>query len=201
MLKEYDAIKICSLREPNRSYDGTEGIMREPRVGDTGTVVDVLGEHSKGMMYVVECVNPEGNTVWLADFWESELDKIGADTLTETEATETYDPAEPGLPVYVVGLLLGSIVTFAVTTLWLDLVSWPAALIIGGLMALLGVFTISNIGEAIFFTLFLNLSLILIYIFVISGHPRLTTILGVVATFGCGLSVGKLVVGVWQEKA
>jgi hypothetical protein len=76
MFKEYDVVKICNLREPNRTYDGTKGIMREPRVGDRGIVVYVFGEINERTKYVVECVNPEGYTVWLADFWEGELEKV-----------------------------------------------------------------------------------------------------------------------------
>ena len=75
MLKEYDIIKICSLRKPSRAYDGTDGVMREPRVGDRGIVVHILSKDNEEMKYVVECVNPAGFTVWLADFWESELEK------------------------------------------------------------------------------------------------------------------------------
>ena len=75
MLKEYDIVKICSLREPGRSYDGTQGVMREPQVGDRGVVVYILGKDNEEMRYVVECVNAEGFTIWVADFWESELEK------------------------------------------------------------------------------------------------------------------------------
>ena len=78
VLKEYDIVKISSLREPNRACDGTESVMREPRVGDKGIVVHVLGKDSEEMKYIVECVNPEGFTVWVADFWEGELEKSDA---------------------------------------------------------------------------------------------------------------------------
>lgn len=75
MLQEYDIVKIRRLRQPSRAYDGTKGVMRGPRAGDRGTVVHVLGKDKEEMKHVVECVNPAGFTVWLADFWESELEK------------------------------------------------------------------------------------------------------------------------------
>ena len=75
MLQEYDIVEIRRLRKPNRAYTGTNAVMREPKVGDRGIVVYLLGEDEEEMKYVVECVNPAGFTVWLADFWESELEK------------------------------------------------------------------------------------------------------------------------------
>lgn len=75
MLQEYDIVEIRGLRQSSRAYDGTDGVMREPKVGDRGIVVHILGEDEEEMKYVVECVNPAGLTVWLADFWESELEK------------------------------------------------------------------------------------------------------------------------------
>jgi hypothetical protein len=56
VLKEYDIVKICSLRKPSRAYDGTDGIMREPRVGDRGIVVHILSKDNEEMKYIVECV-------------------------------------------------------------------------------------------------------------------------------------------------
>jgi hypothetical protein len=75
VLNEYDVVEIRRLRQPSRAYDGTDGVMREPKVGDRGVVVHILGEDEEEMKYVVECVNPEGFTVWVADFWEGELEK------------------------------------------------------------------------------------------------------------------------------
>ncbi|MBK6696896.1 MAG: hypothetical protein IPG50_32640 [Myxococcales bacterium] len=44
--------------------------MRQPRVGDLGTIVNVLGENA----FTVECVDEGGLTLWLADFLTEELE-------------------------------------------------------------------------------------------------------------------------------
>jgi len=74
MFKEYEVVKVKALREQQRSYDGSEAVKREPRVGDTGSIVHILGSDGNEMKYVVESVNKEGLTFWVADFWEGELE-------------------------------------------------------------------------------------------------------------------------------
>ena len=43
---------------------------RAPQVGDTGTLVYAYDVTS----FTVECVNTDGTTVWLADFFAEELE-------------------------------------------------------------------------------------------------------------------------------
>jgi hypothetical protein len=74
MFKEYDVVKVKTLREQQRPYTGTEAVRREPRSGDTGSIVYILGSDGNEMKYVVESITKEGLTLWLADFWESELE-------------------------------------------------------------------------------------------------------------------------------
>ena len=74
MFKEYDPVKITSLRGPDRHFDGTKGVARAPRPGDTGIIVAVSGK-GKDRQYMVESVDPDGMTVWLADFYGDELEK------------------------------------------------------------------------------------------------------------------------------
>jgi len=69
--KEYDVVRIAKLVQPDRRVDGTAGVMRRPRVGDVGTIVSVL---SDAEVYTVECVDPDGRTVCLADFLQEELE-------------------------------------------------------------------------------------------------------------------------------
>jgi hypothetical protein len=64
-----DTVVVRSLRTPTRKVDGTESVKRQPQVGDEGAIVHVLGPHD----YVVENVDAEGRTVWLADFHVDEL--------------------------------------------------------------------------------------------------------------------------------
>jgi hypothetical protein len=69
MFCELEIVVVRALRSSSRHVDGTEGAKREPRVGDQGAVVHVLGPDE----YTVECVDHDGRTVWLADFVEGEL--------------------------------------------------------------------------------------------------------------------------------
>jgi hypothetical protein len=69
MFSEFDIVVVQSLRTPTRQLDGTQAVRRQPRVGDAGTIVHVLGPHD----YVVESVDTDGMTVWLADFHADEL--------------------------------------------------------------------------------------------------------------------------------
>jgi hypothetical protein len=73
-LKEFDVVRLVELLSANRHYQGTEGTSRPPCVGDTGTIVAVLGDAA----YCVESVAPNGCTVWLADFAADELQLVWA---------------------------------------------------------------------------------------------------------------------------
>jgi hypothetical protein len=76
ILKEFDCVKIISLLDPDRQYDGTEGVKRTPQIGDEGTIVHVYTTDGKAAGYVVENVNQEGYTIWLADFLPEEINLI-----------------------------------------------------------------------------------------------------------------------------
>lgn len=71
MFNEHDCVKIVKLLTNNRHFDGTENIKRSPKVGDEGTVVNVIAEN-----YTVECVDSDGLTVWLADFVVDEIEGL-----------------------------------------------------------------------------------------------------------------------------
>lgn len=111
------------------------------------------------------------------------------------EAKNSYRPAEPGLPIYLIALAFGSGIAFAIGTLWLDVTSSWVALTVGAILALLGVFMTESIGEAIAFSVVLGL---LVFGF-INLAPGLTVIKAGVVPGACGLCAGKLVVGVWKE--
>jgi hypothetical protein len=70
--RELDAVRVVRLLTPTRQVDGSGGVVREPRPGDLGTIVHVLGEKT----FVVECVEASGLTVWVADFAAEELERI-----------------------------------------------------------------------------------------------------------------------------
>jgi hypothetical protein len=62
------------LRADDDAYDDWRVNERRPRVGDVGTVVDVLHADGSPDRYVVECVGDDGQTEWLADFVADELE-------------------------------------------------------------------------------------------------------------------------------
>ena len=85
MFNELDTVVVRVLITPTRHVDGTDAVKRQPRVGDQGAIVHVLGPDA----YVVESVDAAGMTVWLADFraderaaepsgWEFSADEISA---------------------------------------------------------------------------------------------------------------------------
>lgn len=75
-LQEYDVVKVIQLNQAERSIDGSAGIMRQPRIGDTGTILVVLDTNPDlEPMYVVECVASGGYTIWLAEFAANEIER------------------------------------------------------------------------------------------------------------------------------
>jgi hypothetical protein len=71
--EEYDVVRVVKLLVPDRHVDGTTGVTRSPQIGDTGTVLVRYPGHRH---YEVECVDAEGNIVWLATFSANELELI-----------------------------------------------------------------------------------------------------------------------------
>jgi ribosomal protein L32E len=77
--REYDVVRVKKLEQPWRYFDGTESVMRPPQIGDVGTIVHMPPD-TQGLksMCIVECVDNEGYTVWLADFTIDELELVEA---------------------------------------------------------------------------------------------------------------------------
>ena len=71
-LRELDFVRIVRLEKPSRDFGGTTGVARPPEVGDVGTIVDAVGN----LMVTVECVDPSGMTLWLADFYLDEVELV-----------------------------------------------------------------------------------------------------------------------------
>jgi hypothetical protein len=65
----FDTVRITRLLVPDRDVDGSSATPPQPRVGDEGTVVEVLGDD----VYLVERATADGYTVWLAEFRAQEL--------------------------------------------------------------------------------------------------------------------------------
>jgi len=71
---EYDVVRVTQLIQRNRHYDGNEGIKRPPRVGDQGTIVHI--PPGTDSWCIVECIDSDGATIWLADFTTDELELV-----------------------------------------------------------------------------------------------------------------------------
>ncbi|GAB3358446.1 hypothetical protein GCM10027430_29000 [Lysobacter tyrosinilyticus] len=74
-ISEYDVVRVIA-QIPAGRVDTTASQGRMPQIGDLGAVVMVHPSvpHQE-LAFVVECVGPDGHTVWLADIFASELER------------------------------------------------------------------------------------------------------------------------------
>lgn len=75
-LKEYDIVRIVKLATNDRKFAGTDKVIRDPRVGDIATIVHEYDPNDPNGQVVVEKVDDDGYTIWLADFEKDELEFI-----------------------------------------------------------------------------------------------------------------------------
>lgn len=72
-IREYDVVRV-------RSLEGCHGCVglgaRVPAVGDTGTVVSLLSADDQPDLFMVECVQPDATTAWIASFPGDALERI-----------------------------------------------------------------------------------------------------------------------------
>jgi hypothetical protein len=64
-----DLVRVQQLTVPTREVDGPGAEPPQPRVGDEGTVVALLGDD----LYLVEHSTDDGRAVWMAEFLAGEL--------------------------------------------------------------------------------------------------------------------------------
>jgi hypothetical protein len=64
-----DVVEVHRLGVPRREVDGPAADPPQPRIGDDGSIVAVLGED----LYLVEHSTADGHSVWMAEFHGSEL--------------------------------------------------------------------------------------------------------------------------------
>ena len=76
ILREYDIVRVVRLESPDRFYDGTESVMRPPRIGDVATICHENKPGDPSGSVVVEMVDQDGMTIWLADFARDELELV-----------------------------------------------------------------------------------------------------------------------------
>lgn len=70
----YQQVRVMKLLRDPKDYNGWNLNKRLPSPGDIGTLIDVL--HATGLPdhYVVEKTGSDGDTIWLSEFTEDELE-------------------------------------------------------------------------------------------------------------------------------
>jgi hypothetical protein len=72
----YDLIKVLTSLDASRSIGGSSSVERGPIAGDVGTVLEVWSSPDGSSVFMAECVNREGYTVWLCEFEEHEVELL-----------------------------------------------------------------------------------------------------------------------------
>lgn len=71
---QFATVRVKALLRPLTNYNSWQVSRRAPVMGDRGAVVEVIRGTGQAEVYVVECVNADGSTEWLAEFSEAELE-------------------------------------------------------------------------------------------------------------------------------
>jgi hypothetical protein len=67
-----DVVRIVRLESEQRDVDGSTHPPPQPRVGETGTIVEEVDDG----IYLVERCTDDGRTIWLAEFLSGELELV-----------------------------------------------------------------------------------------------------------------------------
>lgn len=73
MLRPYDTVCVKRI-SPRARANGWRVNQRAPQLGDAGTIVDVIPGVDEPELYIVECSDSEGSTVWLGEFTAEEIE-------------------------------------------------------------------------------------------------------------------------------
>jgi hypothetical protein len=76
VLREYDIVRVTKLIDPARKFDGTKGVLRPPQIGDVATICHEYDPMDPNAPVMVEMVDNEGLTLWIADFKRNELELV-----------------------------------------------------------------------------------------------------------------------------
>lgn len=74
MFDKYDVVRVVRLLRPLLDYDDWKVNKQNPKIGDIGTVVEILQASNQPPRFVVEAMDAEGITLWLSDFLSAELE-------------------------------------------------------------------------------------------------------------------------------
>ena len=75
-LKQYSIVRIVKMVRPSSEYDDWGLNQRDPQIGDTGTLIDMLHAPNLPDKYVVENSGKDGIPVWMSDFFADEIEPI-----------------------------------------------------------------------------------------------------------------------------
>jgi len=67
-----DRVRIVRLRVPEREVTGASKSPPQPRIGEEGDVVADVGDG----VFLIEHATADGQTIWLAEFLEEELELV-----------------------------------------------------------------------------------------------------------------------------
>lgn len=69
-----EEVRVVRLRTAQRPFDGTDGALRAPQIGDVGSVVQAAPTNDANATVLVACVATDGATLWRAEFTPDELE-------------------------------------------------------------------------------------------------------------------------------
>lgn len=72
---DYDTVRVLCV-PVDSAQKLWEGSIREPRVGDIGTIVEINNRTPLLPKYVIECVSRDGRTIWMAEFESFQLELV-----------------------------------------------------------------------------------------------------------------------------
>jgi hypothetical protein len=75
-LSEFDTVRIIRLRPVDRWWDGSADLSRPPEVGDEGTIVHLNDPNDPNAPVIVENVDANGYTLWIADLFPDEVELV-----------------------------------------------------------------------------------------------------------------------------
>jgi hypothetical protein len=67
-----DVVRIVRLEAEQRDVDGSTHPPPQPRIGETGTIVEEVDDG----IYLVERCTDDGRTIWLAEFMAGEIELV-----------------------------------------------------------------------------------------------------------------------------
>jgi hypothetical protein len=75
-LELYAVVRVCQLTSDNMDRNGWRLNSTDPKVGDVGAIVEIWPSTNGSDLYIVENCDSNGETVWLSDFTEDEIEAV-----------------------------------------------------------------------------------------------------------------------------